>query len=100
MTAGISSDAIESFTLYKEKNAHFNEFLLKSSKEDVVLVGSDDNIEENLGEREKRQFVVSTTTTLTSYSISALIASTKTISINAGTGATTLICLPPGLKTC
>lgn len=99
MTARISNDDMESFAVYKEKNQKLNKFLLESSKE-IIMVGSDNN-EEDLGEREERQFVVSTTTTLTSYSILSVVAAIKSISISpAPAMGTSLYCLPPGLKTC
>lgn len=98
MTAELLSDDI---AFYKKKNEKLNQFLLESSREDVVMVGSDNNEEENLGNREKRQFVASTTTILTSYSISTVTAPSKQISFSPSAPVgTSLICLPPGLRVC
>lgn len=101
-TSMTTEDSINS---YEEKNARFNKFLA-SSKDDVVVIGDDD--EDSTRLRDKRQFIISTTSTMITYSIITNFASTKSIvATSIGNAAsstsitfTTVNCIPPGVRVC
>lgn len=94
---------------YEEKNARLANFLA-SSKDDIVVIGNDN--EESTRLRDKRQFVISTTSTMITYSIITSTASTKliistlstTASVSISSGAPTTVtsinCLPSGVRVC